>query len=101
MNDPTGKRIYISDLEQNLLGIHNEPGWTGGFTRQQYAGAWPNGTRVRKIRVDEGGDIHPVGALGRVLGSVGHPTIGAAYFVEWDASPRHALFVAEKKIERA
>lgn len=73
------------------------PGWTGVHTREQARGAIPNGTRVRKIATDAG-DAHPIGALATILGSVQHPQHGVCYFVEWDAKPKTAVFVAGFKI---
>jgi hypothetical protein len=73
------------------------PGWLGVHTREQAPGAMPNGTRVRKVALDPG-DAHPIGALATILGSVQHAQHGPCYFVEWDAKPRAAVFVAGFKI---
>lgn len=77
----------------------NEPGWFGSFTRQQAPGAIPNGARVRK-RPGYPRDRTPALTEGIVLGSVSHPELGIAYFVEWDDKPRVALGVIAKKLER-
>jgi hypothetical protein len=61
------------------------------------AGAYKPGTRVRKV-VTEPGDTHPVGSLATVLSAVGHPELGIAYFVEWDAHPKLAVLVVAPKI---
>lgn len=74
------------------------PGWVGMHTRDEAPGGLPNGTRVRKVRV-EAGDTHPIGSTATVLGSLHHPKVGGGYFVEWDATPRHAVFVISTKIE--
>jgi hypothetical protein len=74
------------------------PGYHGAHTRAQFPGALDNGTRVRKVIRDEG-DAHPVGSTGAILGSVGHPAVGVGYFIEWDRSPRLAVFCAGHKIE--
>lgn len=78
------------------LGIY--PGWAGAHTRDQAPGAIPNGTRVRKLK-DDPGDLHPIGSEATVLGSIHHLAVGYGYFVEWDASPRTAVFVVPWKIE--
>jgi hypothetical protein len=88
------------------MNVREEPGWTGGFTREQADGAIPNGTRVRKCRL-ESGDAHPVGSLGVVLGSMAtpldllpaFPDDHFAYFVEWDDHPRMAVGIIASKIE--
>jgi hypothetical protein len=72
-------------------------GWGGMHTREQAAGAIPNGTRVRKD-VSEDGDSHPVGTRATVLGSLYEPDLGYGYFVEWEPTPRVAVFVAGFKI---
>jgi hypothetical protein len=77
----------IPDDVARVLGIRNYPGYMGSFTRRQADGAIPNGTVIVKIAVDEGGDIHPIGTRGAVLGSIRHPTLGYFYFIEWDPRP--------------
>jgi hypothetical protein len=76
------------------------PGWTGMHTRDEAPGAMKNGTRVRKVKF-EPGDAHPIGSLATVLGSLHHPTLGYAYFVEWDNAPRTATAVVGFKIDLA
>ncbi len=79
-------------------GISEHDGWKGVFTTRQSALAKiANGARVKKI-ASEDGDVHPIGATGTVLGSVGVPDLGVAYFIEFDATPQQATFVAEGKI---
>lgn len=91
-------RTSIPGLIAVALGIGEHDGWTGVFTRNQYEGArFRNETRIVKA-AEEPGDTTPLGTLGTVLGSVGHPDLGAGYFVEWDNRPRHAVFVVEFKI---
>jgi hypothetical protein len=75
----------------------HHPGWFGAFTRDQAPGAIPNGSPIRKVATEDG-DTNPVGARGLVLGSVDVPGKGLAYFVEWDATPRCAVFVVAWKI---
>jgi hypothetical protein len=77
------------------IGPHE--GYRGVFTRRSYPGAWPPGTRVAKTRF-EANDSQPVGTLGTVLGSIGHPDLGSGYFVEWDSLPRCAVFVMGTKL---
>lgn len=82
------------------FGIRNHEGYVSAFTRHQYAGAkYKNGTRITKA-VFEQGDAHPIGALGTVLGSIGAPGYGVAYFVEWDDHPRAPTMTVEEKLER-
>lgn len=77
--------------EENPWDIRNEPGWFGAFTRQQAAGAIPNGARVVKVAEDPRGDRTPLRTAGTVLGSLARPEDGALfYFVSWDTSPRVA-----------
>ena len=83
--------------------LTEEPGWIGAFTREQAAGALPNGTPIVKVQT-ENGDAHPVGTLGVVLGSFSHPEIldgQLFYFTEWTHKPRVAVAVVAWKIERA
>lgn len=92
-----GRVIELSEAFAKAMGLKNEPGWTGAFTRQQQALAIPNGTRIVKI-FKEPGDIHGLGAQGTILGSILHPALGIGYYVEWDASPKCAVLVIENKI---
>jgi hypothetical protein len=72
-----------------LLGVRHEKGWVGAFTRSQAREAlFANGQRIKKIK-GKPGDAHKEGTEGTVLGSVYHPAIGVAYFVEWDRTRRH------------
>jgi hypothetical protein len=74
-------------------------GWEGQFTTDQAEGAYPNGTRIRKVNA-EANDSHRNGATGTVLGSLrGGPILG--YFIEWDNMPRMAVFVAAGRVRRA
>lgn len=89
---------FVDDPARFLtLGLMNEDGWYGSFTRARYPGAMANDTRVVKIET-ESGDIHPLGACATVLGSIGHPDVGVAYFVEWDEHPRVAALVTAYKV---
>lgn len=79
------------------MNLREEPGWAGVFTREQADGCYPNGSRVEKT-IEEKGDAHPVGARGTVLGSISHPDVGTAYFIEWDDTPRMAVATVAAKI---
>jgi hypothetical protein len=79
---------------------HVHLGWRGAFVTDQYPGAYPNGSLIIKT-TSEPGDAHPVGTLGTVLGSMGHPKVGIGYFVEWQDMPRVAVFVQQGKIRLA
>lgn len=81
-----------------MLNIRSYPGWIGQHTRDEAPGALPNGSRVRKIKEDPGGDSTPIGTLGTVLGSLWEVSVGYAYFVEWDGRPRLARLVVGWKI---
>lgn len=80
--------------------------WFGTHTHATAPGAFPAGTRIRKVYFEKG-DGHPVDTLGTVIGSL---DAGAAtaeghgsryfYFVEWDPHPRVAIGVAAMKIVR-
>lgn len=84
----------------NPLNLTERRGWTGLHTTDQYPGAWPNGTRVRKIKSDPG-DQHSDGTLATVIGSMGHPSLDQViYCVEWDPLPRVAIAVIGSRIER-
>lgn len=88
--------IYRNMLRYYAIREHD--GWTGVFTDQQSPMAKiKNGHRVEKIASDDG-DAHPVGSSGTVLGSIGAPSLGVSYFVEFDSTPRQASLVAERKI---
>lgn len=82
------------------FGIRSQPGWQGAFTRQHAPGTWRPGTRIKKIRKEEG-DVTPIGAFGTVLGSVRPVSSSiAGYFIEWDGKPRVATFMVEWKIDK-
>lgn len=82
-----------------------EPGWLGGFTRDQADGAILNGHRFIKVDEEEG-DGHALGDTGTILGSWPIPddvpvdTKGSRhwYWVEFDNSPRIAVGVMGWKI---
>jgi hypothetical protein len=81
------------------MGLQDYPGWVGTHTREQAPGAMPNGSRVRKI-MSKPGDASPDGSPATVLGSMHEPDLGYGYFVEWDARPRQAVFVAGFRLQR-
>lgn len=82
----------------DLLDIRDREGWVGAFTFRQYPGAYPNGTRVKKVR-GEPGDKHSLGAKATVLCSaVRMPWGSLGYFVEWDDLPQHAAFIVGDKL---
>ena len=60
---------------------------------------FPRKTRVRKVW-SEDGDTHAAGELGTVLGSVGRPDVGVAYFISCDKHPRLPTFIIDAKLER-
>lgn len=84
-------------LRALLDSVGPHEGYHGVFTRGSYPGAWPPGTRVVKTRF-EANDSQPVGTLGTVLGSIGHPDLGPGYFVEWDTLPGCAVLVMGTKV---
>ena len=85
--------------------IITKPGWRNHWVEGQAPGAYPNGSRVRKV-MGEPGDAHPVGSLATVISSmsgeqVGLDRVGIGYFVEWDASPKAAVLVVAAKLALA
>lgn len=70
---------------------------TFGWTDDEAEGAIPNGTRVIKVEGSDEGAIK-LGTRGRILGSVNHPELGYAYFVEWDTMKMLPVFVVGWKI---
>jgi hypothetical protein len=88
--------IVDGEAVEQELGIRNEPGWIGAFTREDSLGAWRAGARIEKVKSEEG-DAHPVGDKGTVLGSITHDG-QLLYFVEWDDTPRTAVAVIAWKI---
>lgn len=105
-----GKAIPMDEAIAAKLGIANEDGWIGAFTRQQAEGAIPNGTTIVKVNSAEG-DRRSDGALGVVLGSIDgslidpdvvkHVGARVMYFVEWRGFPRHAVSIVETRIRPA
>ena len=91
------------------LDVRNYPGYFGSFTRQQAAGAIPNGAEIRKVD-EEKGDATPIGTTGKVLGSLDVEKIDPSmvvryggrfmYFVEWSDKPGVAVAVIDWKIAR-
>jgi hypothetical protein len=88
---------YVHRHEAQMR-LRQERGWTGAFTRQNAPGAIPASTRIEKAWCDPG-DPNPVGTKGTVLGSISHPELGIAYFVEWDTYPCCAVLAVAKKIK--
>lgn len=80
-------------------GIRDHKGYYGAFTRERAEGALPCGTRVVKIKTEDR-DANPVGARGRVLGSIlaGDRGDELGYFIEWDHAPNVAVFVMAWKL---
>lgn len=66
---------------------------------EQAAGAWPNGTRVRKANT-LAGDTHRDGAFGTVQGSIGAAGL-LGYFVVWDDLPDLPVFIAGARLARS
>ena len=94
----TGRQIEFDPSIAALFAIMPHDGWIGAFTTGTYPGALINGTRIVKVLEDPSGDRTPLGTCGRVLGSIGHPTLGVFYFIEWDNAPRIAVGCYAKKI---
>lgn len=99
--NPTNRHKVASDSRLALaLNIDLHPGYRDPFTRDQCPLAKiPNKARVRKISRTDQTDLHDPGALGTVLGSIGAPDVGVAYFVEWDDMPTRAVLIRENGIE--
>lgn len=94
------------------------------FTRNEADGAWPNGTKVRKIYAEEGeGEFAAnerataIGEIGTVIGSIetdippkGTPEFRSidphlrdaqiAYFIEWQQAPNECVAAVDKKLEK-
>jgi hypothetical protein len=92
--------VDLATAEEFNIGFHE--GYRDPFTRDQSRMAeYANGSRVQKSKVDNVKDVHAVGALGTVLGSIGVPGIGVAYFIAWDDMPQRVTMVYETKVRRA
>lgn len=100
----TGGAIPLSDDDIAAMGLIEEPGLVGWFTRAQAPGAIANGTRLVKC-ASEPGDITPVGTHGEVVGSVGPFQHDGqemlAYFVRWDDKPNVVVFAIGWKVAAA
>ncbi len=98
-----GSFMKINDVMADTYEIDLHDGYLAPFSRQRYELAkFANGTRVRKVWEDVGGDLTKVGSTGTVLGSIGHPALeGALYFVEWDDKPRMPTALIESKLTTA
>ena len=92
--------LVFNSVEKGMCGIGYHDGYRSAFTREQVPGAILNGTRIVKVKCEEG-DTRLLGVKGAILGSVNHPPEGIGYFVEWDDAPKLAVFVIAWKIERA
>lgn len=89
----------LRDLFGDGIRYYQRGSLTAAYTVNQLPGArYPNGTRVTKIMVDDLSDTHQLGALGVVVGSIGHPQVGSAYFVAWDDDPNRPTMAVEKKL---
>lgn len=92
-----------NDAANNYCGRCRCPVRGSVFFSGQAAGAYPNGSRVRKVN-SEPGDAHPDGSLGTVLSSISHPEVMGgmvAYFVAWDARPTMPIGTDAPKVELA
>jgi len=70
------------------------------YVTNQAVGAFPNGSRVRKVTSDPG-DTHKIGDQARVIGSVGPaPEFGGeyGYYVNWDDMPDVPVFIRGRKL---
>jgi len=77
------------------------------FTDAQAPGAWPNGSRLVKTKLEKG-DAHQIGAMATVIGSLGparDEQTGATYgyFVLWDEPPGDyvPVFVVDSRVALA
>jgi hypothetical protein len=95
MNDDQAREILAVVTELCI----KRPGWAGGYSTRQALGGWRNGTRVEKAAEDATGDLTKMGTLGTVLGSVMHPELGMAYFIEWDDKPKVAVLCVQWKLK--
>lgn len=68
-----------------------------GFTTDSAPGAIANGTRVVKIRQDDG-DATAAGVQGEVIGSLFAEGLGYAYFVLWDTGPQVPVMIRDHRI---
>jgi hypothetical protein len=67
------------------------------FTNDCPSAKWKRRARVMKAN-SEPDDTHPNGTLGMIVGSIGHPIHGIAYFVEWDTELGIPALMAEKHL---
>lgn len=88
-----------ANADERLL-LREEAGWLGTFTREQAAGALPNGTTIVKVN-SQPGDFHANGTLGTVIGSVGEYGAVVFYFIEWAPRPRCAVGTLAYKVKAA
>lgn len=77
------------------------------FSAAEAPGAWPNGTRVRKVLAAPGdlGGTLPVGTKGTICGSLGPftpPMMGSSYgyFVQWDGWGACVFFVRSARLAK-
>lgn len=96
---PKGHQVEVDEAYAAAVGIQYYPGFISPFTRDQAPGALPNGTRVVKVKEDDSSDLHSIGEMGTILGSLSHPAVGIGYFVQWDSRPRMPTFVVAGKIK--
>lgn len=91
--------IPLTPSVADALEVSEHEGYFGVFTRNQYPGALPNGSRVRKLN-SERGDHTTDGVSGTIMGSIGHPELpNIMYFVEWDNRPRTVIGCMDSKLE--
>jgi hypothetical protein len=92
-----GEKTEIMEVPSDLI---EHDGYIGIHTRQEAPGAFPNGTRIKKVTYTEG-DSTEIGQKGTVLGSIAvdlEEDVPYFYFVEWDWKPRHAVGIVSVKI---
>lgn len=95
-------------MADDFLPITTHEGYYGIFSKNEAEGAWPNGTRVRKVNSQDG-DGHLDGSLGTILGSYKntHKTepkfedVAYLYWVEWDDMPKVPIGTISTKLEKA
>ena len=94
-----GSLIELDEELAEKLGIRLYPGFDSPFTRNEAVGALANGTRVVKVLEDVSRDLHPVGTVGTIMGSLHLNSLGNAYFVAWDDRPTMPTFCVAGKIK--
>jgi hypothetical protein len=97
---PRGFLSHLAPWVKDWLENNKEWAKLGSFEGMEATGAWPNGTRIRKIYFEHR-DRHKIGDQGTVLGSVFDTNERYVYSIAWVDDPTVPVACLGYKIEKS